>query len=102
MTEQKILEIMQEYTKYKNIEEELGCPLDVLFRAIKNGIYFVNENNELEYIDEELSFNQKTYNNKFVFSNYGYYCKNIEEAKCDEIYLEDYKKTWWLEKNKSE
>ena len=86
----------------EDIEEELGCSIEILFKAIKNGIYFVNENNNLEHIDEALCFNQKTYNKKFVFDNYGYHCKNIEEAKGDEIYLEDYKKTWWLKEDKSE
>ena len=84
----------------EDIEEELGCPLAVLFEAIKNGIYFTNEDNELEYIDEALAFNRKITNNKFVFDNYGFRCLNKEKGKSDEIYLEDYGVTWWLKENK--
>lgn len=88
--------------RIENIEEELGCPLDVLFKAFKNGIWFINKQDELEYIDESLGINQKKYNNKFIFDNYGYRCKNNEVEKSTEIYLEDYKKTWWLKEDKSE
>ncbi len=88
--------------KYRKLEEQLGCPLEVLVKAIKNGIWFINEDDKLEYIDEALCFNTKLNTDKLVFDNYGYYCKNIEKLKGNQIYLEDYKKTWWLKEDKSE
>ena len=89
-------------SKCHNLEEQLGCPLEVLVKAIKNGIWFINTKYELEYIDEALAFNTKRDSGKFVFDNCCYYCQNIEKSKCNEIYLEDYKKTWWLKEDKSE
>ena len=88
--------------KLEDLEEQIGCPLEVLVKAIKNGIWFINTKDELEYIDEALAFNTKSDSGKFVFDNCCYYCKNIEKIKCNEIYLEDYKKTWWLMEDKSE
>ena len=94
--------VMNELLQYKDLEEQLGCPLEVVIKAIKNGIWFINTKNELEYIDEALAFNTKRDSGKFVFDNCCYYCQNIEKSKCNEIYLEDYKKTWWLKEDKSE
>lgn len=87
----------------ENIEEELGCSIEVLFKAIKDGIYFINIHNELEFLGEALSFNQKITTKKFIFDNSWYKCLNDDKKeKSDEIYLEDYKKTWWLKEDRSE
>lgn len=58
--------------KLKDIEEELGWPLDILFKfkTFKNGIWFINKQGNLEHIDND----------------------EVEEGI--EIYLEDDKKTW--------
>jgi len=93
---------IQKLGKLEDLEEQLGCPLEVLVKAIKNGIWFINEDDKLEYIDEALCFNTKLNTDKLVFDNYGYYCKNIEKLKGNQIYLEDYKKTWWLKEDRSE
>ena len=98
----KITAMTNDLLKYKDLEEKIGCPLEVVFKAIKNGIWFTNEDDELECIDEALCFNTKRDSGKFIFDNYGYHCKNIKKMKFDEIYLEDYKKTWWLKGDRSE
>ena len=93
---------LEELEKYKSIEKELGCPIEVLIKAIKGGIWFINEYDKLEQIDEELTFNIKLATGKFIISNDYYCCKNKEIYKANDIYLEDYKKTWWLKEDKSE
>lgn len=49
MTEQKILEIMQENKKYKEIEEELGIDLITLEKALKYGVYTIHSNGKKIY-----------------------------------------------------
>ena len=86
--------------KYKDLEEQLGCPLEVIFKAIQNGIY----TNWDWYYDEfdinaELSHIDNVYYGVNPFGKisimFGYKKETI-------IDLKDYKKTWWLKKDKSE
>lgn len=84
------------YTKLgqlENLEEELGCPLDVVFKALKEGIYF-NFNMMLkeEFIEPtDLSLK---------FSLGGFYCLYLEQWNGSYIDLKDYGKTWWLKEDK--
>ena len=47
MTEQEILE---KINKINLIEEELGIPLEVLVKALKDGIWYKNEHIPVEFI----------------------------------------------------
>lgn len=89
MTEQKILEIMQENKKYKSLEEEIGCPLDIVFKALTNGVYYEDVANCMKYISADLHQNLE--------GDYVLYF-SAEEY----LLTNDYKKTWWLKKDKSE
>ena len=89
MIEQKILEIMQENQKYKNLEDELGCPLEVVFKALKNNEIYLTHNGEIILDDSPA----------LCFSYEGWYlytCSGFYE------FLKDYKKTWWLKEDLSE
>lgn len=67
------------------LQEQIGCPLDVVLKALKYGIYQEDGGRrKLPFIE----YNSGT--NKFYFG-FGTYCN-----------VEDYKKTWWLKKDKSE
>lgn len=94
MIEQKILEIMQENQKYKNLEDELGCPLEVVFKALKEGIY--HEFGELLYDGENLKLH---YIKKQGWGLYPIIC-DYDESEA--FLLKDYKKTWWLKEDLSE
>lgn len=80
--------IKQALLKIQEQEEELGCPLDVREQAFKKGFYDIN-------------------GNYFTCEHYVPYLKQMhtkgimlhEEKR---FKLEDYKKTWWLRKDKSE
>lgn len=91
MTEQKILEIMQENKKYKEIEEELGIDLITLFRALTKGIYIKDDKliDHLTGLQLDLSL---------ITNEYSFYCDYYIQY----YRLKDYGKTWWLEKPKEE
>lgn len=77
----------------ENVEEELGIELTVLFKALKNGVYYFDEQGQLihdyvwlvndyvaEGVPDKLSFSFKTSHNRQV------------------LLFEDYGKTWALYK----
>lgn len=76
---------------YRKLSEELGCPLKVVFKALKEGIYcFDNDNEEFRKFYVPLCFNSSS--KQFYWSG-----NNINYPD-----LKDYKKTWWLKSDKHE
>ena len=77
--------------KLEDLEEKLGCPLDVVVKALKIGIYT----------------NLKNWNREDLTK---YFCLNLYNLETEWylgnpiifVNLKDYKKTWWLKKDKSE
>ncbi len=96
----KAQKLEKENAKYKQLEEQLGCPLEVIMKAVTNGLWHITPNNGIVfkdnrdyvitlrgYVDSEPTIMvRKRYPDKFD-GNWG---------------LEDYKKTWWLKEDKSE
>ena len=102
--------------KLEDLEEQLGCPLEVVFKALKEGEIFVKKGycveagetydlNKKFYIHnisyDEMSEEQleecdyyKGYENswKFIFYEYGSYGMNEKYL----VNVKDYGKTWWL------
>ena len=74
--------------KLEDLEEEIGCPLDVVIKALKDGIYDIFPNGNMFL---ERSFTLKNYSTGW----------HLKKPKL-EIPLENYKKTWWLKRDKSE
>ena len=74
------------------ILEELGCPLEVVLKALLEGVYY-NFNLMLkEEFIEPIDLSLK-------FSLGGFYCLYFEQwGDGYEIDLRDYGKTWWLKK----
>lgn len=70
--------------KLEDLEEQLGCPLDVVFEAIKNGIYDKKGFHYTVILD--LDFLRA-------------YPLDLFDEKWQ---LSDYQKTWWLKEDKSE
>lgn len=89
------------YNNYNQLTEQLGCPLEVREKAL-NGFYIP----DYGYVsnDDDFIYLRKDDN--------GYYLKVVIHPSkpippdfygyCDIHYLKDYKKTWWLEADKSE
>lgn len=76
--------------KIEDLEEQLGCPLEVLGKALKNGIYRYNKNYEPNFRKEKVLF--------LGNENGRYY---ITWLGCWTEYLDNYKKTWWLKEDRS-
>lgn len=103
-----------EVIEYKKIEEELGCPMDIVFRALKQGYIYANVYTE----DETIKWQITHFTRYEGFSkDFGYVLQTINGVKCGlgrngynqyihldcEIFmLKEYKKTWWLNEDKSE
>lgn len=95
-----IVDKLDKYNEYKNLEEqEIGCPLDVLFKALKNGIYkymwFDKDNPVFRHFDE------LTTDGEFLFYEYLNH-DTYGQDEIGDVYLKDYKKTWWLKEDRSE
>ena len=77
--------------KLEDLEEKLGCPLEVVVKALKIGIYT----------------NLKNWNREDLTK---YFCLNLYNLETEWylgnpiifVNLKDYKKTWWLREDKSE
>ena len=94
----KITEMANDLLGYKKLEEQLGCSLVIIGRAIKEGIW----STEYWYCEKEENKDKikHIYPNLTILENeWGFDCG-------DHCYyfvaLKDYKKTWWLKEDKSE
>ena len=73
----------------EDIEEELGIDLITLFKALENGIYIKELNNDYPYWDFEL----RHITGIGIVIMWGY---------CSNLFLKDYGKTWALTKEELE
>ena len=71
--------------KLEDLEEQLGCPLDVLFKALKQDCVYTSRG-----IRRQLSIGS--------FGDFMALFLGLREVKN----VKDYKKTWWLKEDKSE
>ena len=77
-------EVVDKLGELENLKDQIDCPLDVRLKVTHNTpIYDVEEN---EYIVEFVE--------KDIFSVYAIFYMSFR--------WNDYKKTWWLKKDKSE
>ena len=83
-------EFINKLGRLEDIEEEIGCPLEVREKAIKYGIYIKNIYGEMVNFKVMLVYKNEQMGYYFRFINDGY------------VLLADYKKTWWLKRDKSE
>lgn len=81
--------------KMYKLQNGLGCPLEVAFKALNNGIYTSESELEPKYEMFEVRGIEK--NGLSVIS------KMCGYAECDFLCeYKDYKKTWWLKADRSE
>ena len=89
--------------KLEDLEEQLGCPLEVLFKALKDGIYY--QDGILIHItpsdDTPIVLN---FNEGYPVLECMKKTKDIIYTTqcCYDMWVSDYKKTWWLKEDKSE
>lgn len=99
--------------RLEDIEEELGCPLEVIFKALKDGI-IINEEGYVNDAEDEHKFNEEEdsyYNGVQLYFNGEEYFFNetyspYGDSCCGEIgcyvNVKDYQKTWWLQGDKND
>ena len=92
--------------KLEDLEEELGCPLEAVVRATRDGIYATRRKwYGTESIEVFEKFNV-TFDGYSLWNEdeYPYNYDEIFKISpiCNEFRLYDYKKTWWLKEDKSE
>jgi hypothetical protein len=85
--------------KLEDLEEQLGCPLEVVFKALLNGIYesYIDygDNNAVKIRHRKVR-GIEIYGLSVINTICGY-------PECDETFeYKDYKKTWFLKNDKSE
>lgn len=88
--------LVKDIEKYWELEEELGCPLEVVFKVLKNGITFEHKGVNLISNDIHLFY----FNHRWILRVYAFiqgYGSDIFDFE-----LKDYQKTWWLKGEKDE
>ena len=85
-TEEKIVDKLG---KLEDIEEELGCPLEVYVKIVHRDIAIIYESNGVKNIINYGTINR----NRFTA---------VKPFAVIEYAWKDYKKTWWLREDKSE
>lgn len=86
---EKTQQIVKDLNTVIDLRKELGCPLEVVFEAIKEGIYCVDyDNQKIRKFIAPLWFNSTSKQFYWYGNNIGY------------PDLKDYKKTWWLPSDK--
>lgn len=83
---------------YLNLEEELGCPLDVLGKVILQKYFYDIYGNK---IDTDIGYITQDGKTDIVMSVEEWKDGKYSGKDCT-IYLKDYKKTWFLKKDGSE
>lgn len=102
--------IYRKLSQLEDIEEELGCPLDIVFKAIENGIVIIGDIDEygcmtlwLNTKPKEALIGEKRYFEEprlIKFNDWCFSCDSGSYSGC--VSLKDYKKTWALTREELE
>lgn len=82
----------KELIKYRDLEKQIGCPLEVRCKVVCDSIIY--DENDIEY---EVAYIYEEY-----FQCEDPFDNDMGYTKMCAFDWEDYKKTWWLKKDKSE
>ena len=99
-------EFINKLGKLEDLEEEIGCPLDFIFKVLKAPKIYIEGMNVRSEYDDKFKFNAKS--NYYIINPYAIEGKKPEFLFVDrwsygfDLRLKDYKKTWWLAENKEE
>lgn len=92
-------EINNKLGKLEDLEEELGCPLEVVITPyFKRGKLEVFYRGKMREVIRVVAFEEATRPYMDVF----YRDNEKGQFKVKTIWLDDYKKTWWLKEDRSE
>ena len=107
---QKCKERLIKFAKYKDLEEQIGCPLDVFVKLTLGQKIWVEvdgmkcyEENHYAEIDTSFDIDEDDWGETEFWAWYNSYLGDYTKASDHVILkLKDYKKTWFLKKDKSE
>lgn len=88
--------LMQKVLLYNKLSEELGCPFEVVFKALANGITFEHKGVNLSSNDIHLFY----FNHRWIMRVYAF-IQGCGSNAYDRD-LKDYQKTWWLKGENNE
>lgn len=98
-TFKEIQDLLTKSNTYDNLSNELGCPLDVVFKALKEGIvvndimYLINGKKSSKTVFRKIIF---TYNKFYKDYGFGFGMDENGDNPLWWISLKDYGKNWWL------
>ena len=75
----------------EDLEEQIGCPLEVVFKALQNGVYYEDVANRMTHIG--VGLDTANYECEYLLREYDNVIRFLPR---------NYKRTWWLRKDKSE
>lgn len=87
-----MVKFMENDVTYEELEQTLGCPINVVFQAVVFGIWYEDVRNHMVNIGVVLT--AQNYDCDLLLQNY--YDTTLR------FLLSNYKKTWWLKRNKEE
>lgn len=103
-------EIYTKLGKLEDLEEDLGCPLEVVFKAIEDGIVIIGDLKEngdmtlwldkkplIALIGEKRNFEEPRL---IKYNEWCFSCESGSYSGC--VALKDYQKTWWSKGDRSE
>ena len=84
-------EVCDKLYALEELEQDLGCPLDVVFKALINGIWYEDVTNRMTHIG--VGLDTENYDCEYLLREYDNTIRFLPR---------NYKKTWWLSKTKEE
>ena len=88
-----LLNEFNELKRLKDIKEELGCPLEVIIKALKDGF------KAFDYYDNYV-YSHAGGNLSYCDKKGFYFDWKTAPDSSKKVYLKDYQKTWWLKGEK--
>lgn len=89
-------ELIDKLAIYEYLEEQIGCPLEVVVKAIYSGVAYETKDGLME----SEPYVKLYYDGMWFGLDIGN--KTWTKVDKDHFKLSDYKKTWWLKEDKSE
>lgn len=86
--------ILNKLGQYEDLEDEIGCPLEVREKTLNSFYCSKFENDKKLYTYYVYAFNNEELFIRLIYSQYDEYYN--EETT---VLLKDYKKTWWLKED---
>lgn len=94
-------QIYRKLYKLEELEEQLGCPLEVFFKILKERNYYFEYNGKV-YYNKKCYINTVNLDDGFISLSVGneeLRNKYIFDVK---LFFNEHKKTWWLSETKEE